>query len=177
MAAGKVTSGQAGEYSLVLTRQRDNKTNLLGPEILGWLSEPDTTDVSCNPALRGEKFGCLRVARLGRDREQVGTMARDQAIRLVGAVAASMGQEASPNTPSVEGILITDGARFQGCNPTHRRGAVLAIRRPASAVFPLARYVEEGTLTERQKAIIEEAVARRLNILIVGGRARGKPRC
>src|SRR6516165_2701213 len=161
MAAGEGASGQAGGYSLVLARQRENIANLLGPEVLGWLSEPDTTDVICNPPLGGDGFIHLWVARLGRDREPVGTMARDRAMRLIGAVAASMGQEATPGTPSVEGILITDGSRFQGCIPPIVEGPFFAIRRPASAVFPLARYVEEGRLTERQKTVIEEAVARR----------------
>lgn len=174
MAAGEMAAGQAGGHSLVLARQRENIANLLGPAILGWLSEPDTTDVICNPPLRGEEFGRLWVARLGRDREPLGTMARDQAMRLIGAVAASMGQEATPNTPSVEGILITDGARFQGCIPPIVEAPFFAIRRPASAVFPLARYVEEGKLTERQKTVIEEAAARQLNILIVGGTGSGK---
>jgi P-type conjugative transfer ATPase TrbB len=161
-------------HSLVLTRQRELIANHLGDAILGWLAEPDTTDVICNPPLAGEDACRVWVARLGHDREQVGTMPPDQAHRLIGAVAASMGQEATPDTPSVEGILLTDGSRFQGCIPPIVAAPFFAIRRPASAVFPLERYVADGRMTEAQKAVIEDAVARRLNILITGGTGSGK---
>jgi hypothetical protein len=39
-------------------------------------------------------------------------MSAGQALRLIGIIAATMKIEATPNTPSVEGHLITDGSRF-----------------------------------------------------------------
>lgn len=166
------TSGD--RHGEVLNRQRAGIASYLGGAVLGWLSEPDVTDVICNPPLPDEEDCRIWVARLGRDREPVGTMAPDQAMRLIGAVAASMGQEATANSPSVEGILLTDGSRFQGCIPPIVSAPFFAIRRPASVVFPLQHYVDNGRMTEAQKAIIEDAVERRLNILICGGTGSGK---
>jgi type IV secretion system protein VirB11 len=139
-----ILSPQSDRHGLVLGRQRDLIANHLGVDILGWLAEPDTTDVICNPPLAGEDVCRVWVARLGRDREQAGTMLPDQALRLIGAVAASMGQEATIDSPSVEGILLTDGSRFQGCIPPIVAAPFFAIRRPASAVFPLQDYVASG---------------------------------
>jgi hypothetical protein len=78
---------------IVLERQRDNIVSLLGDAINGWLAESEVTDVTLNPPLQGEAHGRLWVARLGRDREPVGFMEPDQALRLIGAVAVSMGKE------------------------------------------------------------------------------------
>lgn len=160
--------------AVVHERQRENIADLMGDLINGLLAEPTTTDVILNPPLPGEAHGRLWVTRLGRDREPVGTMSPEQAMRLIGAVAASMGNEATVDAPSVEGILITDGCRFTGCIPPIVAAPFFAIRRPASSIIPLARYVADGTMTEQQKTVIEDAVARRLNVLIVGGTGSGK---
>jgi type IV secretion system protein VirB11 len=160
--------------TVVRSRHKDAIANHLGDDILRWLSEPDTTDVICNPPLPGEENCRIWVARLGRDREPVGTMAPDQAMQLICAVAGSMGRAATPDSPSVEGVLLTDGSRFQGLIPPVVAAPFFAIRRPASAVFPLSAYVASGRMTETQKAIIEDAVLRRLNILICGGTGSGK---
>ena len=160
--------------AVVHERQRENIADLMGDLINGLLAEPTTTDVILNPPLPGEAHGRLWVTRLGRDREPVGTMSPEQAMRLIGAVAASMGNEATVDAPSVEGILITDGCRFTGCIPPIVAAPFFAIRRPASSIIPLARYVADGKMTEQQKTVIEDAVARRLNVLIVGGTGSGK---
>jgi type IV secretion system protein VirB11 len=159
---------------IALTRQRDNIVDMLGETVNRLLSEPDVTDIILNPPLAGEPDGRLWVARLGRDREPVGFMPAGQALRLIGAVAASQGKEATADTPSVEGILITDGSRFQGCIPPIVEAPFFAIRRRASAVFPLAQYVAEGKMTARQCAALETAIAGRRNILVVGGTGSGK---
>jgi hypothetical protein len=76
--------------AVVHERQRENIADLMGDLINGLLAEPTTTDVILNPPLPGEAHGRLWVTRLGRDREPVGTMSPEQAMRLIGAVAASM---------------------------------------------------------------------------------------
>ena len=129
--------------AVVHGRQRENIADLLG-DIHPLLTEPDVTDVILNPPLPGEAHGRIWVARLGRPREPFGFMSAERAMRLIGAVAASMGNEATVDAPSVEGILITDGCRFQGCIPPIVASPFFAIRRPASAVFPLSQYVARG---------------------------------
>jgi P-type conjugative transfer ATPase TrbB len=161
-------------HQVALDRVRDNLLDVMGETVRGLMAEPDVTDIILNPPMPGEPHGRLWVSRLGREREAIGFMPAEQAMRLIGAVAGSMNVEATEATPSVQGHLITDGARFQGCIPPIVPGPFFAIRKHASAVFPLQSYVDNGQMTERQKAIIEDAIARRLNILISGGTGSGK---
>ena len=157
-------------HQVALDRVRD----VMGETVRGLMAEHDVTDIILNPALPGEPHGRLWVSRLGREREAIGIMSAEQAMRLIGAVASSMNVEATEATPSVQGHLITDGARFQGCIPPIVPGPFFAIRKHASAVFPLQSYVDKGQMTVRQKAVIEDAIERRLNILPVGGTGSGK---
>jgi P-type conjugative transfer ATPase TrbB len=157
-----------GRHQVALARVRDHLLDVMGTTVRDLLTAPDVTDVILNPD------GRLWVSRLGHERQAVGFMPADQAMRFIGAVAASMNTEATEDTPSVQGHLITDGSRFQGCIPPIVEAPFFAIRRRASAVFPLARYVAHGQMTERQKAIIEAAIADRRNILVVGGTGAGK---
>jgi type IV secretion system protein VirB11 len=159
---------------LVFERHREGIVDLLGGEIGGLLKEPDTTDVICNPPLPGETKCRIWVARLGCDREPVGMIEPDQAIRLIRAVASSMGKEATFDSPSVSGVLITDGCRFEGGIYPLVEGPFFCIRKPASAVFPFSQYVAENKMTQRQVDVIERAVDARHNILIVGGTGSGK---
>jgi Flp pilus assembly CpaF family ATPase len=171
---GGVAMTALSRDEIVLERQRANIVALLGDAINGWLAESDVTDITLNPPLQGEAHGRLWVERLGCDRESVGFMVPDQALRLIGAVAASMGKELTIDTPSVEGILVTDGSRFTGFASPLTAAPCFSIRRRASAVFPFSQYVADGKMTERQRAILEDAVARRLNTIIVGSTGAGK---
>jgi P-type conjugative transfer ATPase TrbB len=167
---GEARTGQ----SVVLERQRENIEDLLGDDIGGLQKEPDVTDIICNPPLPGEDFCRIWVSRIGRDREPVARMSPERAIRLIGSVAASMGKEATEETPSVEGFLITNGARFQGLVYPSVNGGFFAIRKHASAVFPYSQYVDERKMTSRQVDVIERAIGDRLNIIIAGGTGSGK---
>jgi len=155
-------------------RVRDNLLDVMGETVRGLMTEPDVTDIILNPPLPGEEHGRLWVSKLGHEREPAGFMSADQAMRLIGAVAATMNTEVTDDTPSVQGHLVTDGSRFQGCIPPIVSAPFFAIRRHASAVFPLRSYVERGQMTERQKDIIEAAIDSRRNILVVGGTGSGK---
>ena len=116
---------------------------------------------------------------LGLDRsshlaQQHGTMTPEQADSLIAAIASTLNLVATRESPIVEGELLIDGSRFEGVVPPVVPAPAFAIRRKASAVFPLARYVERGQMTERQKELIEAAIIRRANILAVGGTGSGK---
>ncbi len=164
----------SSRQQVALDRVRENLLDVMGETVRGLMSEPDVTDIILNPPLPVEPHGRLWVSRLGREREAIGFMSAEQAMRLIGAVASSMNVEATEATPSVQGHLITDGARFQGCIPPIVAAPFFAIRKHASAVFPLQSYVDNGQMTARQKAIAEDAIARRDNILVVGGTGAGK---
>lgn len=164
----------SGRNGTLIDRLRENFLYLLGEEVCRHMAVEDTTDLICNPPLPGEDFCRLWLARLGHDRECVGKMDPSKAIMLIGAVANSMGKVATENTPSVEGVLITDGSRFMGCIRPITDGPFFALRRHSSKVIPFAQYVAEGKMTAEQKAAIEDAVLNRLNILIAGGTGSGK---
>jgi P-type conjugative transfer ATPase TrbB len=159
---------------IMLSRARDNIVDLLGNDVARWQAEEDCTDIMLNPPLPGEEHGRIWVSLLGRPREPVGYMSHDQAKRLIGAVAASMGKEVTVDTPYIEGALITDGSRFTGSIPPMVDAPFFAIRRRASRVFPFSEYVVKGQLTDGQRIFLEDAIARRENILICGGTGSGK---
>ena len=159
--------------SSALTRGRETAerrvghvAHLLGDLVGGLLAEPDVTDVILNPD------GKLWVTRLERDSECVGTMTAPQAEALIAAIASTLHLVATRESPIVEGELLIDGSRFEGVVPPIVPAPAFAIRRKASAVFPLARYVERGQMTERQRELIEAAIIARKNILAVGGTGR-----
>ena len=145
-----------------------------GELINGLLAETDVTDIILNPPRPGETDGRLWVTRLGRDREHVGFMTAEQAIRLIGAVAATMNRQVDAQSPRIEGKLITDGSRFLGGIPPVAKAPFFCIRRHSSKLFTIADYVASGQMTRRQAAVIYDAVKRRLNIIICGGTGSGK---
>jgi len=51
---------------------------------------------------------------------------------------------------------------------------VFAIRKRAALIFSLADYVRAGMLRRDQQAALEQALAERANILVVGGTGSGK---
>lgn len=153
---------------VALDRVRENLLDVMGQTVRGLMVEPDVTDTKLNPPLAGEKHGRLWVARQEREREAIGFMPADQAMRLIGAVVATKNLEVTEAMPNVQSRLITDGSRFQGNIPPVVAGPFFAIGRHGSVVFSLRSYVDKGIMTERQKAIIEAAIEDRLNILAVG---------
>ena len=176
-AQAQTASGRGARMNPSATHTRARETaarrfghvsHLLGDLIGGLLCEPDVTDVILNPD------GKLWVTRLERDAECVGTMIPEQADFLIAAIASTLNLVATRECPIVEGELLIDGSRFEGVVPPIVPAPAFAIRRKASAVFPLARYVERGQMTERQRELIEAAIIRRANILAVGGTGSGK---
>ena len=108
--------------AVVHERQRENIADLMGDLINGLLAEPTTTDVILNPPLPGEAHGRLWVTRLGRDREPVGTMSPEQAMRLIGAVAASLAafRRSSPHRSSPVVVPRPPSFRSPGMSRTAR---------------------------------------------------------
>src|SRR5207253_2412052 len=73
------------------------------------------------------------------------------------------------DSPILSGEKPTLGARFQGLLPPIVARPSIAIRKKASAVFPLEVYVEQGITTAAQAAVLRAAIRDRWNILVVGG--------
>lgn len=64
------------------------------------------------------------------------------------------------------------GHRFEGLLPPVVSAPTFSIRRRASRLIPLDDYVHDGIMTESQGGLITQAISRRLNIVVAGGRQR-----
>ncbi|MDR3740809.1 MAG: P-type conjugative transfer ATPase TrbB [Terracidiphilus sp.] len=140
----------------------------LGSQICGYLTEPDVIEIMLNPD------GTLWVDRLGGELVRVGMMSAGQAEALLGTIAAAMKTTITRENPVIECELPIDGSRFEGVIPPIVASPAFTIRRKAVKVFTLQDYVDAGIMSLRQRAAIEQGVADRKNILVVGGTQTGK---
>ena len=149
-------------------REIEYLRRVLGEQILALLDEPSVTDVIRN------SDGRLWVTRAGSRTECVGLVDAGQAESLIAAVASTLGLEARRSSPLVQGELITDGSRFQGIMAPCAGSCSFSIRKPSSVIYTLRDYVAQGGLTEAGLRLLEAAILKRRNILVVGGTGAGK---
>lgn len=140
----------------------------LGVVVVAALEDPSVVEILLNPD------GRIWAERLGEGMKAIGEMSTPNAASLLGTVAASLDTAVTRDRPIVEGELLLDGSRFEGMLPPVVSGPTFAIRKRASAVIPLAQYVADGEMAAWQAEVIEDAVAARRNILVVGGTGSGK---
>lgn len=171
MADGGSNIGNANEIAerINLKLRRE-----LGPEIVGFLSDPEVVEVMLNDD------GHVWVERLGRPMERVSRMAASQAEMLMGTVASTLKTTITRENPILECELPLDGSRFEALLPPVVRAPVFTIRRKASQVFTLNDYVAKCIMTDAQRSAIEaeinpiEGAQHKGNILVVGGTGSGK---
>lgn len=149
-------------------RQRDKLSRELGPLVLNALADELTIEVMLNPDSR------LWVERLGEPMKCIGTMSASSAAGAMGTIAACLNTVVTRESPVLEGELPIDGSRFEGLIPPIVARPSFAIRKKASQVFPLDKYVEAGVITSNQRRRIAKAVLNRENIVVVGGTSSGK---
>jgi type IV secretion system protein TrbB len=141
----------------------------LGPVISGWLDEPNVVDVLLNPD------GSLWVERLGEPRLPTGeTLSPADAERIIRLVADYVGAEAHARSPIVSAELPETGERFEGLLPPVATAPMFAIRRQAAPDLTLADYVEAGVMLDIEAAYLDDAMRKRLNVVIAGDAKTGK---
>lgn len=140
----------------------------LGPVVAAALSDPTTVEVMLNPD------GKLWQERLGKPMRCIGTMAPHWAEAIIKTLASHLDQALSSEQPLLEGELPPSGARFAGQLPPVVSAPTFSIRVPAVRALHLSDYVTQGSLSPAQAAALEDAVALRQNILVVGGTGSGK---
>ena len=151
----------------------DRRTRMLrtamGPAIAAALEDPQVIEILLNPD------GSLWLDRLGTGREPTGLfLSASDAERIIRLVAAHVHAEVHAGAPILSAELPETGERFEGVLPPVVRAPAFAIRKRASAVIGLPKYVADGILTHAPAAFLRQAVRDRRNVLIAGATSTGK---
>lgn len=147
---------------------------LLGELIGDLVARDGLTDVEAN------SDGSVWAAFLGRPKARVGSIAPQDAEKLIYAVAKAAKEEVGRHRPALAAELESEAGdgtvvlRFQGFLPPVSRAPCFIVRKPPSAVYALEDYVAQGVMRPAQRERLELAVERRENVLICGGTGGGK---
>lgn len=154
--------------NLVITRTLEKLERQCGSQLLKLLNDPKTIEIMLNPD------GWVWLEQLGSPMRKVFQLSPNSANAIMQTVAGFHGKIVNEQNPILECEFPLDSSRFAGqvfpCVPNPS----FTIRKKAVSIFTLEQYVEAGTMTERQKNIIIDAVNSHKNILVVGGTGSGK---
>jgi len=165
-------SGQS--HPETLDRRRTMLRTAMGTDIAAALADPLVIEVMVNPD------GALRLDRLGEGRSDTGVrLGIAEVERIIRLVASHVRVEVHAGHPIVsaelpprdEGVA---GERFEGILPPVALAPCFTIRKPAARIYTLDDYIADRILSPVQAAMLRQAIADRLNILIVGGTSSGK---
>ncbi|RSV21150.1 ATPase, T2SS/T4P/T4SS family, partial [Sphingomonas koreensis] len=154
-------------------RRRAMLRTAMGPTIAAALADPLVLEVMVNPD------GALRLDRLGEGRTD--TLVRfdpAQVERIIRLVASHARTEVHADRPIVSAELPPHGEgageRFEGLLPPVALGPCFSIRKPATRLYTLMDYVNDGIMSADAARLLSLAVVERRNILIAGGTSSGK---
>lgn len=154
---------------LTAARQVRMLRTALGPVIAAALEDPDVVEVLLNPD------GTLWTDRLSCGRTPTGErLSAADAERIIRLIATHVGVEASRKSPIVSAELPETGERFEGILPPVAPTPAFAIRKRASLVYTLSRYVTDGVMAAEDAEALRQAVRARLNVVIAGPTSSGK---
>jgi P-type conjugative transfer ATPase TrbB len=155
-------------------RRRAMLKTALGPAIASALLDPHVVEIMVNPD------GVLRLDSLdvGKTTTNI-RFASAEVERIIRLVASHARDDIHPNAPIISAELPSHeegraGERFEGILPPISIAPCFSIRRPATKIYTLADYVDDGIITPPTVALLRDAVAQRRNILIAGGTSSGK---
>jgi type IV secretion system protein VirB11 len=156
-----------------MTPQISRKTEALrfalGESIVRALDDPFVVEVMANPD------GQIWTDRIGEGRQPTAeTISRDDANTIVRLLADHAGVVVNEDTPLVSATLPETGERFQGIFPPITQVPCFTIRKRPAVVFSLDDYVSKGIMSALVAATLRQALADRLNILVIGGTGSGK---
>lgn len=142
----------------------------LGGDVMDALEDERTLEICVNAD------GRIWVERKGERLRDVGrTLSSAKRLAALGTIAAMLGTEVNEAVPILEGRLPLDGSRVEGAvPPVSPDGPSMSIRKHASAVFPLSRYIEEGRIPEMCADYLRDRIRTNRNILVAGGTSSGK---
>ncbi len=154
-------------------RRRAMLRTAMGPAIAAALADPLVVEIMVNPD------GALRLDRLGEGRTR--SLVRydsAQVERIIRLVASHARTEVHAERPIVSAELPPhgDGAgeRFEGVLPPVSTGPCFSIRKPATRLYSLMDYVNDGIMSAEAARYLSLAVVAHANILVAGGTSSGK---
>ena len=155
--------------SALLDRQVRMLRTAMGPAIAAALADPQVLEIQVNPD------STLWLDRLGEGCADSGVRITPQdAERIIRLVASHLRVEVNAAAPFISAELPETGERFSGVLPPITRAPAFAIRKRAIQIIPLAQYVVDEAMTEKQALALRQAVRERRNIVIAGGTGTGK---
>lgn len=140
----------------------------LGQEVVKYFSDDSVIEIMLNDD------GKLWIDTFDGTKDTGVIIENEKALSVAYLLASHIGAEINQDCPHLGGELPGTGFRFQIEIPPIVSNVSFNIRKKAIRVFSLNDYLENGIITKRQKEIIEKAVAKRKNILVVGGTSSGK---
>lgn len=141
-----------------------------GHEMVDVLHRSDVVEVYCNS---DSVNMWVEYAGRGREKSDIKISAASR-LSIIKIVASFCKTIADKNSPLLTAELPKYGYRFEASLPEISIMPSFNIRKPALVIFTLQDYVDQGVMDEKQKAIIEIAVRKKLNIVIAGGTGSGK---
>ena len=159
-------SDQAARYAEMMSR-------FLGPTVMAGIEDDDVTEVYANPSDYVVRFDTRSRGRLVTGKR----IGPHDVVQFLNVVATSVGVDLTPDSPSLKAELpgpVFRRARLQGFIPPRSEGPTFTLRKPPSVVYSLDQFVELGTLSTKQRAILRQAVRDSWNILVVGPMNSGK---
>ncbi|HBC3902265.1 P-type conjugative transfer ATPase TrbB [Vibrio harveyi] len=136
--------------------------------LLTYLEEPNLTEIMLNPD------GNLWVERQGEAMTLVGTVASDDATRILNVLSDYHRQTVTATNPILECELPLDGSRFEGLIPPLVENPSFVIRKKATRVFTFDDYINTGTLSLEAANVLRGLIVDKRNILVAGGTGSGK---
>lgn len=142
---------------------------LLGYEVVELLHRPDITEIYVNDD------GYIRYTSHEEGKVKSKIYLPPENVQAVIELAAGQdGKIVNEDIPSLSTEIRGYGCRFQGEIPPIVRHPQFNIHKKATRIFTLDDYVANGSLSAKYAEYLKEAIARRKNILVVGGTGTGK---
>lgn len=153
---------------VVIERNLSKLYREMGPEISAAMKDKSIIEIMLNAD------GKVWIDRLGSGMEILCEMDTTAALQMLGTIAHMLGTVVNSEKATVEGELPGDGSRIEGVIPPLVTRPTINIRKKASAVFSLEKYVKDGRAKESDYLVLCDAIKNRKNLLVVGGTGTGK---
>ncbi|RHW18174.1 P-type conjugative transfer ATPase TrbB [Sphingomonas gilva] len=159
--------------ALSADRRRVMLRTAMGGDIAAALADRRVVEIMVNPD------GALRLDRLGEGRTDTGVRYDPaQVERIIRLVASHARTEVHGGSPIVSAELPPHGEgageRFEGVLPPVSLAPCFSIRKPATRIYTLLDYVNDGIMSADAARLLSLAVVDRRNILVAGGTSSGK---